>query len=196
MALRAQVFTGLERRSTIFLKEVFEAYMDDKTEKLPTSRLNEALLATRISESDDVDYDTSLVDEQIDFEEFRKISQSRSILDHWAQSVPLWQLLSDSIPRKTRTFELLRYSKQSPLKIISKLSAEDIEEISEAFLVGFKILVARHCRTLQESLRSMNAKSSQVSAAKNPSEKFGFVMKCGNIDDFHNGLSAIFARQM
>jgi hypothetical protein len=190
MALRAQVFTGLERRSETFLREIFDSYKDPKTKMLHSARLHGALLATRISESDDLEYDATLVQEQIDFEEFRRILQSRSVLDQWAKSVPLWQLLSDSIPRKTRTFDFLRSSKPDRLKMISNLAAEDIEEISEAFLVGFKVLVTQHCRTLQESLRSMKAKSSKVSASKKPSEKFGFVMECGSIQDFHNGLSA------
>jgi hypothetical protein len=102
--LTTQVLAGLEKRGERFLIKLFNKYKDADTNLLPVSELSNALLETSICESDETKLLPSeiscLHDQTVDFETLKKISQKPSALDQWAQSVPIWQLLSDAIPRK------------------------------------------------------------------------------------------------
>ena len=96
--LCAQVSRGLVRRSDAFLEDVFKKYKDPNSNSILHPHLQNALYETKVSDSDECDvsrYDGKPVDSK----SFKKLANKASDLDQWAQSLPLWQLLSDSIPR-------------------------------------------------------------------------------------------------
>lgn len=98
-----QVSDGLKKRTDEYLKQVFAKFKDQGTTMLQSSSLHAALQETKICDFDvdNVSQDEiSQQNQRIDFETFKRLATKPSALDQWAQSVPLWQLLSDSIPRK------------------------------------------------------------------------------------------------
>jgi hypothetical protein len=103
LTLRTQVFAGLEKRTDQYLAHTFDRRKDQITGLLPVSELSAALQEISICDSDECKVspaELSTLGESITFETFKMVSEKRNALDQWAQSLPLWQLLSDSIPRK------------------------------------------------------------------------------------------------
>jgi hypothetical protein len=100
--LRTQVLAGLEKRTDKYLIEAYNARKDQVTDMLPVSGLSDALREMCICDSDECKVspaELGSLGQSVTFETFKRIAEKCSALDQWAQSVPLWQLLSDSIPR-------------------------------------------------------------------------------------------------
>jgi hypothetical protein len=103
VSLRTQVLAGLEKRTDQNLTHVFNSRKNKVTDMLPISELSAALREISPFDCDEVQVSPAelfSLKESITFETFKRVAEKRSALDQWAQSVPLWQLLSDSIPRK------------------------------------------------------------------------------------------------
>ena len=96
--LIAQVRRGLSTRSETYLRNVFNNYMEKSTGKIQPSKLSAALMETRICDLDECDQGGG--GKQVDFDSFKNLANKSSDLDQWAQSIPLWQLLSDCLPRR------------------------------------------------------------------------------------------------
>ncbi len=101
--LRTQVFAGLEKRTDKYLTSVFDYRKDKDTNMLPVTELSAALRDVSICDSDLPKVspsEISSLSQSITFGTFKRFAGIYSALDNWAKSVPLWQLLSDSIPRQ------------------------------------------------------------------------------------------------
>ncbi len=103
VTLRAQIFAGIEKRTDQYISHVFNLHKDGISDMLPVSELSSALREISICDSDECKVspaELSSLGQNVTYETFKQLSEKCSALDQWAQSVPLWQLLSDSIPRK------------------------------------------------------------------------------------------------
>ncbi len=97
------MFAGMDKRTDQYLAHAFDCHKDQVTKLLHVSELSAVLQEISICECDESKVspaELSTLGQFITFETFKAFAEKRSALDQWAQSVPLWQLLSDSIPRK------------------------------------------------------------------------------------------------
>ena len=102
------------------------------------------------------------------------------LLENWAKSLPLPQLLARSV---------LTSAGADSLEIVSCLSAEDIALVTHRFGEGLKLILMESVEKLKQTLRKIKERENCDSQV----EKFVADvprMKCGSIDDFHKGLAA------
>jgi hypothetical protein len=105
--------------------------------------------------------------------------QSPSKLEQWAQNIPFWQLLVDSIEHDVSV---------DPLRSISRLTVQEIDLLSISIVKSMKQMILDHVEGLAKSLHAMDEKCRFVSST---ASKFQTIKgNCGSIDDFHAGLSA------
>ena len=105
-------------------------------------------------------------------EEFCRMLQKLRPVHEWAKSLPIAEVLVDSLPRKAN---------QQPLKIVSELTDDEISVVCMVFARGVE-------RILQESRTSL-MQAFQIDRGAETGSKFNMVpVSCGNIDDFHQGL--------
>ena len=191
-----QIQRGFSRRSEKEIKRVFDKYADGDPQEpeslhVPKNKMMTALQEFDISYQDKSEQDVAQISElfdqldldrngKLDYSEFRSAVQSnKTVLEDWAKSLPLDQLLADSIPRSVG---------HDPLEIVRRLTDHDIELVAEGFAGGLK-------QMLREFMVHLNEALDKVSERNACSFEQKFVadvprMLCGNIDDFHKGLVA------
>ena len=117
------------------------------------------------------------------FDEFVLAVKAPMPLDEWASSLPLAQLLADAMPRKAG---------KDRLREVSRLTEAEIGSIADGFAYGVKRLLNQHVQSLRSSFSTMD----QAVATRSESDshlKFQTEttkLRCGNIEDFHNGMSS------
>jgi hypothetical protein len=216
--LKRQVQFGIRRRSSEFLLNLFGWYERPFEQRVSKSDIVPSFHDYRVSVLDSHEHlenDLSGIedDKTLDFDEFIRTLQTPSLLDQWAQSLPLWQILSDAIPRKRGVtsdqfsalnnllqvrkiyFDVDFFEQVASLETVSLLTPSEIEIICEAFKYGLYDMILSKCHQLETSLRCM-ARRGRLSQSK-ASCKFQIsVMNAGNIRDFHNGLSGRLGTQL
>jgi hypothetical protein len=138
-----------------------------------------------VSESDlkDADYIFNSLDVnsdgKLDIGEFQVAVQAESLLEEWARSLKVHQLVADAIPRKEG---------ENPLITASTLSPDVITMIATGVSDGLQEILKVEVERLRASFARMEAKDVNNLALKFQSK--APKMNCGNFEDFHRGLTA------
>jgi hypothetical protein len=197
LTIQDQISRGLKRHDESEIRKVFERYAeinprDPKSRHLPKSKMLAAFQEFEITIKDTSKDNVVKLDElfdkldsdkngMLDLDEFQTAVQSNnSVLEEWAMSLPLHHLLADSIPW---------YEGEDAMKIVSNLSPEDVRLVVDGFAFGLEKILRKHVDLLKTTLQRI----SEQNDGHSPEQKFIAdvpKMMCGNIDNFHNGLSA------
>ncbi len=118
-------------------------------------------------------------DGKLDFGEFRAAVQSPSLLEEWARSLNVHQLVADAIPRKEG---------ENPLMTASNLSSEDISKIADGVSEALQEILKVEVEKLRASFAKMAEQDANNLALKFQSK--APKMNSGNFEDFHCGLTA------
>ncbi len=100
------------------------------------------------------------------------------------QSLPLASLLLDALPRPDPQ------EQRNRLRIISELTAPDVRIIASEFAVGLERMLMDSINSLKKSFTAMEDKMKSAERNNSAASKFSVSteMKCGTIEDFHEGL--------
>ena len=178
--MRLQIDNGFRRRNRSVVFEVFQKYCTtscDEAQHIQKDRIQTAL--------NDLDLDVSVKEVESLFnefdsdnsdglsqEEFCRMLQKLRPVHEWAKSLPIAEVLVDSLPRKAN---------QQQLKVVSELTDDEISVVCMVFARGVE-------RILQESRMSL-MQAFQIEPGAETGSKFNMVpVSCGDIDDFHQGL--------
>ncbi len=118
-------------------------------------------------------------DGKLDIGEFRAAVQSPSLLEEWARSLNVHQLVADAIPRKEG---------ETPLLTASSLSSEVITKIALGVADALQEILRAEVERLRVSFTRMEKQDVNNLALKFQSK--APKMNCGNSEDFHRGLTA------
>ena len=178
-----KVDVGFLKRSEQYLYDIFRRHWEDEIPAISRNKLKHALEDLDIIMSDS-EVDTFLEtmdtsgDGVLDFEEFKRAVWYPGPIEQWAKTMSLAQLLTDSIPVKESA---------DALRAVSQMSSSDIDRTCAAFAYGLKRMITEHVQILQESFKLQEARNAD---ADNQASKFEiFSLSCGNIKDFHKGIS-------
>ena len=193
--IRAQVKQGFRRRNSVDIEQVFKKYAivdpaSPTSAHLPKDKVLVALKefdvgSKDISESDlkDADFIFNSLDinsdGKLDFGEFQAAVQTPSLLEEWARSLNVHQLVADAIPRNEG---------ENPLITASTLSPDVITLIAAGVTDGLEEILRKEVERLRASFARMKTKDVNNLAQKFQSK--APKMNCGNFEDFHRGLTA------
>ncbi len=193
--IQAQVRQGSRRRDLVEIDKVFMKYaISDpaipNSNHLPKDKVIVALKAFEvgskdISENDlkDADFIFNSLDVnsdgKLDIWEFQAAVQAESLLEEWARSLKVHQLVADAIPRREG---------ENPLITASNLSPDVIALVATAAADGIQEILKMEVKRLRESFARMEKKDVNNLALKFQSK--APKMNCGNFEDFHRGLTA------
>ena len=184
LEIEKRIRVGMQRRDESYLKEMFARKCVKEGGAEPfISRgilcevLQEVGIEVSVKETevlfDEFDTDNN---NGLDETEFMALISKPTALDEWARSLPLCELLADSIPREVGVH---------PLRTLSCLEAETIQVACECFSRALqKILIQR-----QADLRCAFQASDSNTTGDVGDSKFSIVpVSCGNVYDYHRGL--------
>jgi hypothetical protein len=120
----------------------------------------------------------------VEQEEFIQAKKATRLLEQWARSLPLAQLLADCFTR---------YAEQEALLEISILSEEQIQKSAESFKIGLIKIIKEEVRRMHECIDT-EIIPEKADSGSDVTEKF--VVNCvsesrwGTSDDFFKGLSS------
>ena len=185
--VREHVALCSSRRDQAFINQVFDRYATttgvDLKRLIPKENLANALSEIDgwlrpTNEIETIFYEMDLnSDGGLDLEEFVRASQSLTELEQWLKQIPFYRLMNDAITALPRITD--RSSRTAAF-----LTTNEIENICSGAVDGLCKMLRTHCERLRSALESMD-KRMETSFQ----EKFQiFDWKCGNIDDFHEGL--------
>jgi hypothetical protein len=120
---------------------------------------------------------------KLELKEFQEaILASCTPLEEWAKSWPLAQLLADSIPR----LDDAHGHSDDNLKILGRLDDQQLKLAVRGFAYGLERMLLKERDTLRYAMSKMDEHRENKQA-----EKFEVPeMKCGNIENFYDGLAA------
>jgi hypothetical protein len=118
-------------------------------------------------------------DGKLDLVEFQAAVRTPSLVEEWARSLGIHQLVADAIPRKEG---------EIPLVTASNLSPEVISKIVHEVATGLQEILSAEVTRLRASFARMEKKDVNNLAFKFQSK--APRMNCGNFEDFHRGLTA------
>ncbi len=101
---------------------------------------------------------------------------AESLLEEWARSLKVHQLVADAIPRKEG---------ENPLMTASNLSPYVITMIASGIADGLQEILKLEVERLRASFAQMETKDVNNLALKFQSK--APKMNCGNFEDFHRG---------
>ena len=191
LQVQYQIYEGIRTRDKAYIQNVFDDMREDQTGKLPPRLIRQALQKVKVLDSDLSGHSELLsiidseADQALDWEDFERIVQHPSDLEHFVRTIPLWTIVSDAIPQKLdpETLEPL-----NRLHVLSALTHSELDCIVDCMTDILKSMLAKHCDILRSTLQGSNRKQSEANPA---GPKFSsFVMSAGGIKDFHGGLSA------
>ena len=191
--IKTQVDRGIQRRDPKEIEEVFKRFADGETENqhIPVSKLRDALLALDImlpkkaSEKEFLDKLDTNGNGKLELNEFvEAILASCTPLEEWAKGWHLAQLLADCIPRLDDSDG----QGKDNLRVLKGLNDAHLEQVVKGFAYGLEKMLKDERMRLQDAFKQMDESVEK----KQPNMKFEVVpeMKCGTIEDFHNGLAA------
>jgi hypothetical protein len=182
------VNVGFKRRRGSFVKDIFYRYSETSSIAghpkaiIPKTRLRRVLNELDILLLDEKDVDELFHEynfqevnrHEIDLDEFLLLAERPRVVDEWARSLPLADVLADAIPRMPGL---------DPLHVVSRLSTDEIAVICQAMLPGIE-------RILAEAVSALKA---QFQPSKDinwgTESKFNLIpISCGKIADFHKGV--------
>ena len=183
LEVEERIRVGMQRRDESFLKEMFARKCAQQGTEPFISRgnLSEVLQEVGIEVSvketevlfDEFDTDSN---NGLDETEFIALVSKPTVSDEWARSLPLCELLADSIPREVGVH---------PLRTLSCLGAETIQVACECFSRALQQILMQRQADLR---RAFQASDSNTKADFRDS-KFSIVpVSCGNVHDYHRGL--------
>jgi hypothetical protein len=185
--LLQQVEDGFNRRNKDFIETCFKNYEDsikgvrdlEKQKLLFQASLAKFGSAFRIDElGKNKSFDVALQNfgsDRVTLEIFKQILSWPSDSELWAQSLPVLQLFADALPKGNAA--------ESQLKRLSCLSDGEIDDIVEVHGRGLK-------RLLLASRKDLVAAYLKEDDANQQASKFeAFTAQCGQIEDFHKGIS-------
>ena len=148
---------------------------------LPSDRLSNALqqLGLFVDETEARNYLLVAGGDQrsLGLDEFQQAAQGQWAGEVWAQSLPLAQLLSDTLPDCAECHRL---------RAISSLTAKEIRAVVEGFSEALEGMLSERVESLRKSLLAMD----EHKEGPRPNRKFQVVsMSCGRIEDFHGGVT-------
>ena len=186
--LRNQVEAGFRRRDRLFVEEIYNRYSFRDHDNgsvpsyLPKSKLRIALHDLDIqideNEADELfsEFDSDRSD-GLDLEELDRLLRKPRRLDEWIRTLPLSEVVSDSVPRVIG---------KDPLRTASELTEQEESAMFQALQMG----IERVLRTALGELR----KAFQITDSRKREElssKFNIIaLSCGQISDFHAGIEA------
>ena len=189
--LRDQVEAGFRRREYAYISQVFHRHCNlvesstDTSEFLPRCNLRAALNDLDLEVTDEeattlyVEFDTDDTD-GLNLDEFALIVKRPRRLDEWARSLPLAEIVSDSLPRKLGV---------DPLRVLSNMTSDDLSASLEALNLGLQKMLRQAHAALQEAFKANDARQ-QLGSGDGGSKFNVIAMSCGNISDFHAGVEA------
>jgi hypothetical protein len=182
-ALNQQLASGFRRRDKAEVLKVFNAFAET-TEAVGPSRVSRdkihaALMelgvvvdgqeAVQILKEIDTDHDG------LDLKGFESLLQRPNRLYELAKTLPLCDILADSIPRKSGV---------DPLRVVSSLTAAERDIVCDTVRSGLDKLLKEWSEQLKDAFKvTDHRRDSGVGS------KFNIVaVSCGDIDDFHAGV--------
>ena len=178
---------GIRRRDESILRLAFDQYKDQ--DRLPRKKLLQALRELNSPWNDDTLVDEVLeglghqAGEPVDLELFRMLVDYPTPLERFVQAMPLSKLLADA---------LLDGTGKEPLAVMASLSPKDVESVTAGFLFGFSMLLSQQVETCRLAMQSTAKNQGRSARTLDQDEDSKFAlppMSCGNVADFHNGLS-------
>ena len=151
------------------------------SEILPPYNLRAALNDLDIQVTDEeaaalyVEFDTDNA-EGLDLDEFALMVKRPRRLDEWARSLPLAEIVADSLPRKLGL---------DPLRVLSSMTSDDLSASLEALHHGFQRMLKQAHAELQAAFQVNDARQNLGSG--DGGSKFSVIaMSCGNhLDSCH-----------
>jgi hypothetical protein len=143
--------------------------------------LNDLDLEVTEEEASDLylEFDTDKAD-GLDVNEFALLVKRPRRLDEWARSLPLAEVVADSLPRKLGV---------DPLRVLSNMTSDDLAASLEALQQGLQRMLKQAHAELKEAFKASDAR--QHLGAGDGGSKFSVIaMSCGTISDFHAGVEA------
>ena len=194
--LKEQVDAGFRRRDEKFIEEVFKKYSTiNRATSISHIEKKDLIMALKEFDAfpdvtqEDLCKEDNLFrrldrnqDGILAFDEFVLAVKASMPLDEWASSLPLAQILADAMPRKAG---------KDRLREVALLTEAEIESIANGFAYGVKRLLNQHVQGLRSSFSNMDqaaTRSESGSHLKFQTETS--KLRCGNIEDFHNGMSS------
>jgi hypothetical protein len=189
--LRSQMNACFDRRNEAFLQAIFDKHKSDETPDCAAdglsqtglmSALADAGIHVSVSEAEELHKTQDLNSNGcIDWSEFLSIVSMRvGRVAQWASTLPLAELLADCMPIKNEA---------DPVRAVSKLSKTDVQNIVACYSEGLARLLNEKIDQLERAYESMERAMENASQVPAPTKFTLPRMECGNIDDFHNGLS-------
>jgi hypothetical protein len=186
--IKAQVDRGIQRRDPQEIKKVFETFAIDeqKNRHIPVSKLSDALRALDIMVPGGTNEHEFLIqldtnkNGKLELNEFQEaILASCTPLEEWAKSWPLAQLLADCIPRYDDSGQ-----SEDNITILRRLDDKLLKLVVNGFAHGLEKMLMNERDNLLKALKV------EESIENKKAEKFEVPeMKCGNIGNFHDGLT-------
>ena len=182
-----EIFHNLENKKLV--QDVFIRHSEPSTGKLTNNGFALALKdigITREAEDQNLLFIEADLDEDglIDIEEFSDALKKPSKLEQWFETLPLARLMACCVESAK---EIIAIS-NDPVRLVSQLSAQDLDGLAESFFNGVKHLLAERVCQLKICYEEMERKASEGSDGSNA--KFQtFTMSAGNVEDFYKGLT-------
>ena len=181
------VQAGFKRRRDSFAKSVFDRFCEASSipghskAVIPKSKLRQVLKELDIV-VDETDFDGLFHEynfqemnvHEIEFDEFLLLAERPRIVDEWARSLPLADVLADAIPRIPEV---------DPLQVIRRLSSDEISTICRVILPGIERILFEAVSTLKAQFQPGENRNLGTES------KFNLIpISCGTIADFHKGV--------
>jgi hypothetical protein len=152
---------------------------------IPKAQLREALSELDLEVTDEEsanlfdEFDTDKGD-GIELHEFESLLRKPRRPEDWARSLPLAELVADSLPRRQG---------EDPLRVLSEVTEEELIAMCHATYFGLERIMRQAIVELKAGFRANDSRKQL--ACGNAGSKFNVVpISCGKILDFHAGLDA------
>jgi hypothetical protein len=183
---KARIDAGLHDRSrnlrhnSELIAEVFCRFRTS-AQKIPSNRFREALEALGICVDDEeaLEFLRSKGGDVgfVDAAEFQRAVGRQWAVEVWAKSLPLAEMLADTLPNCSGCHRL---------RAVSDLKEEEIIAIADGYRDGLIQVLNEHVRMLKNAYDAMAVYATKSRTAAKKFEVSS--MSCGKIEDFHDGL--------
>jgi hypothetical protein len=122
----------------------------------------------------------------IHLDEFKLCLRARSKLEQWTSSIPFSEIVASGL-----TPLVMGSMSEDPFKILCNSTDGQLKIVSNGLVGGFYRILRQRVDSLKAAYKVLEENKHLKDVGSDDSQsKFAFLMRCGGISDFYNGLGS------